>query len=85
MTDATIFKPHNPGLKSTLLSKGLRILKPQRTRKSKYNNTTSRCTGRIEFVRPPHGTTTEVVISNLSDKGGPFEIQHPNIENSRLG
>ena len=31
------------------------------------------------------GTTTAVVVSKLSVKKYPLEIQHPKLENSRLG
>ena len=31
------------------------------------------------------GTTTAVVVSKLSVKKDPLEIQHPKLENSRLG
>ena len=31
------------------------------------------------------GTTTAVVVSKLSVRKDPLEIQHPKLENSRLG
>ena len=65
MADATSLTPTSPSLSPTLLSKKLGIIQPQRTRKYKFNNI--KCKGGV--LRPPHGTTTKVVASTLSDKG----------------
>ena len=39
----------------------------------------------VDVLWAQHGTTTEVVISKLSDKGIIQKIQHTKDENSKLG
>ena len=66
MTVATSLTPPSPGLSATLLSKNCEFYSLKGP--ENVNITTLyRCTGIL--LGPPHGTTTEVVISKLSDKG----------------